>query len=156
MVQIPKRKRGAPKGNRNRWKHGRYSRATLEKQATLKARVNVLITRCNHAIALASLIADGQAAWAAALRADADALAQMPVAGRKARTAQARKKRVPERSVISPAAPARRRCRAGRLGILIAAKRPMRMVPRREVALLRHFKPLAKGAGQLGPFEMVR
>jgi hypothetical protein len=78
-VLIPKRRRGAPAGNRNRWKHGRYSRAAIEKRAALKTRVAEIIIRCDHAIAYAFALARGQSDYAAALLSDAEALAQLPV-----------------------------------------------------------------------------
>jgi hypothetical protein len=152
-VQIPRRKRGAPPGNRNRWKHGRYSKANIARRAARRARITRLLRESDYVLAYAWKHARGQDAYDAALRADADALACMPV------VEPVRRKRTGKREVdkpeFLPAAPARSRCRAGRLGISSILWME-EMVPRREVSYLSNYKHLSPSAGKYGLFVLLR
>ena len=79
VVQIDKRPRGAPRGNRNRWKHGRYSREARERRAALRAAVNGLLARARRAVTFTDRLIESTADWHARLRAEADALAHKPL-----------------------------------------------------------------------------
>jgi len=72
-VPALKRKRGGQPGNRNRLRHGFYSRAAIAARAPRKARIEQILRRTDALVAMAALEAQFRRRFAAWLRVEAQA-----------------------------------------------------------------------------------
>src|ERR1700750_635875 len=74
---APVRKRGGQPGNRNRWKHGRYSKASIARRARITAVLAPLLARARVVLAMAEREIAFRDGFARTLRAEAERSARI-------------------------------------------------------------------------------